>query len=88
MTIIGKTQRLDVQFGPNYRAAQVWSPKPQNFICFEPMAAIANGLNLRQERVLQGAATRRARRHLARELLDFAEGVLTGSDLDSCVLCT
>jgi hypothetical protein len=25
MTVSGKTQRLDVQFGPNYRAAQVWS---------------------------------------------------------------
>jgi aldose 1-epimerase len=46
MTVHGKTQRLDVQFGPNYRAAVVWAPKPQNFICFEPMAAITNGLNL------------------------------------------
>ena len=25
MTVSGKTQRLDVHFGPNYRAAQVWS---------------------------------------------------------------
>ena len=49
MTVSGKAQRLDVQFGPNYRAAQVWSPKPQNFICFEPMAAITNGLNLAQK---------------------------------------
>ena len=45
MTVSGKAQRLDVQFGPNYRAAQVWSPKPQNFICFEPMAAMTNALN-------------------------------------------
>jgi aldose 1-epimerase len=49
MTVSGKAQRLDVQVGPNYRAAQVWSPKPQNFICFEPMAAITNGLNLAQK---------------------------------------
>jgi len=49
MTVSGKAQRLDVQFGPNYRAAQVWAPKPQNFICFEPMAAITNGLNLAQK---------------------------------------
>ena len=49
MTVSGKGQRLDVQFGPNYRAAQAWSPKPQNFICFEPMAAITNGLNLAQK---------------------------------------
>ena len=49
MTVSGKAQRLDVQFGPNYRAAQVWSPKLQNFICFEPMAAITNALNLAQK---------------------------------------
>jgi aldose 1-epimerase len=49
MTVSGKAQRLDVQFGPNYRAAVVWAPKPQNFICFEPMAAITNGLNLAQK---------------------------------------
>jgi aldose 1-epimerase len=49
MTVIGKAQRLDVQFGPNYRAAVVWAPKPQNFICFEPMAAITNGLNLAEK---------------------------------------
>jgi aldose 1-epimerase len=49
MTVKGKAQRLDVQFGPNYRAAVVWAPKPQNFICFEPMAAITNALNLAQK---------------------------------------
>ena len=49
MTVSGKAQRLDVQFGPNYRAAVVYAPKPQNFICFEPMAAITNGLNLAQK---------------------------------------
>lgn len=48
MTVSGKAQRLDVQFGPNYRAAVVWAPKPQNFICFEPMAGITNALNLAQ----------------------------------------
>ena len=34
------------QFGPNYRSAVVWAPKPQNFICFEPMAAITNAINM------------------------------------------
>lgn len=52
MTLRGKTQRLDVEFGPNYRAAVVWAPRPtpggpdRNFICFEPMAAMTNGLNM------------------------------------------
>jgi aldose 1-epimerase len=49
MTVRGRTQRLDVSVGPNYRAAVVWAPKPQNFICFEPMAAITNALNLAQK---------------------------------------
>jgi len=49
MTVSGKAQRLDVRFGPNFRAAQVWAPKSQDFICFEPMAAITNGLNLAQK---------------------------------------
>jgi aldose 1-epimerase len=49
MSVIGKAQRIDVQFGPNYRAAVVWSLKPHSFICFEPMAAITNALNLSQK---------------------------------------
>lgn len=49
MTVSGKAQRIDVQFGPNYRAAVVWAPKPRNFICFEPMAAITNALNLAEK---------------------------------------
>jgi aldose 1-epimerase len=55
MTVRGKAQRLDVEFGPNYRAAVVWAPKEmpggpeRNFICFEPMAAMTNGLNMAQK---------------------------------------
>jgi aldose 1-epimerase len=49
MTVSGKSQRIDVQFGPNYRAAQVWSLKSHSFICVEPMAAITNALNLAQK---------------------------------------
>ncbi len=46
MSVTGKLQRLDVVFGPNFRSAVVWAPTPQNFICFEPMAAITNGVNM------------------------------------------
>jgi aldose 1-epimerase len=49
MSVMGKAQRLDVRFGPNYRAAVVWSLRPHSFICFEPMAAITNALNLAQK---------------------------------------
>jgi aldose 1-epimerase len=55
MSVRGKAQQIDVLFGPNYRAAVVYAPSPagapaqdRNFICFEPMAAITNALNLAQ----------------------------------------
>ena len=58
MWVKGKTQKLEVIYGPNYRASVVYSPSPaaglanptpqqaRNFICFEPMAGITNALNL------------------------------------------
>ena len=61
MTVWGAKQRLDVVLGPRYSTVVVWAPNPsgkgrggqgdsppaeRNFICFEPMAALANGLNM------------------------------------------
>ncbi len=53
MSVRGKAQRLDVVFGPNYRAAVVYAPSPaaaptqnRQFICFEPMAGITDAMNL------------------------------------------
>jgi aldose 1-epimerase len=46
MTVRGKSQRIDVTMGPNYRAAVIYAPRGRNFICFEPMAGITNALNL------------------------------------------
>jgi aldose 1-epimerase len=58
MTVKGKAQQLEVVVGPNYRAMVMYAPKPvvggqgnttpqaRNFICFEPMAAITNAMNL------------------------------------------
>ena len=58
MTVTGKSQSLDVIVGPNYRAVVAYAPKPaqpqpgappppnRNFICFEPMAAITNAMNM------------------------------------------
>jgi aldose 1-epimerase len=65
MTLRGKTQRLEVRFGPLWKAAVVWAPKPatpgqdRNFICFEPMAGITNAMNMAQKglyRELQSVA--------------------------------
>jgi aldose 1-epimerase len=46
MSVKGKMQQLDVMIGPRYRAAVIYAPRPQNFICFEPMVAITNAINL------------------------------------------
>ena len=47
MTVTGKSQRLDVVLGPNYRAAVIWAPGSEsNFVCIEPMAGITDAINL------------------------------------------
>ena len=48
MSVKGVSQRIDVEFGPNYRAAVVYAPAGRDFICFEPMAGITDALNLSQ----------------------------------------
>jgi len=48
MSVRGKRQRIDVVFGPNFRAAVVYAPRDRNFICFEPMAGITDSMNLAQ----------------------------------------
>jgi aldose 1-epimerase len=39
-------ERVTVSYGPKYTIAVVYAPRGQEFICFEPMSAITNGLNL------------------------------------------
>ena len=54
MSVRGKTQRLEVVLGANYRAVVIYAPKPapgqdaasRNFVCIEPVAGIINALNL------------------------------------------
>ena len=48
MSVSGKRQRVDVEFGPNFKAAVVYAPRDRNFICFEPMAGITDSMNLAQ----------------------------------------
>jgi aldose 1-epimerase len=52
MWVQGKSERIEVAFGPNYKSVVVWAPSAnQPFICFEPMAGISNALNLAQKGV-------------------------------------
>ena len=53
MSVQGRTQRLQVELGPNFRGVVVYAPKPEardiaarNFVCLEPLAGIINALNL------------------------------------------
>jgi aldose 1-epimerase len=68
MRVKGKSQQLDVLFGPKYNTAVVYSPQTRvpapassNFVCFEPMAGITDAMNL-------------AHRGLYRELQMLAPG--------------
>ena len=51
MWVQGKQEKVEVAFGPNYKAVVVYSPggPNRNFICFEPMAGITDAMNLAQK---------------------------------------
>ena len=46
MRVKGKSQQLEVLFGPKYNTVVVYSPQNSNFVCFEPMAGITDAMNL------------------------------------------
>jgi aldose 1-epimerase len=55
MRVKGKSQQLEVSFGPKYNTVVVFSPQARagagpvpspNFVCFEPMAGITDAMNL------------------------------------------
>ncbi len=48
-SVEGAGKKIEVTYGPKWLVAVVWEPANQNFICFEPMAAITNGVNLAHE---------------------------------------
>lgn len=45
----GRGRRVEVSFGPKWQVGIVYAPPGHEFICFEPMAAITNGVNLGAE---------------------------------------
>jgi aldose 1-epimerase len=49
MFVKGKSERIDVAFGPKYNAVVVYAPGSRaSFICFEPMSGITDAMNLAQ----------------------------------------
>jgi galactose mutarotase-like enzyme len=53
----GLRQRVTVAYGPRYPVAVVYAPQGQEFICFEPMAAVTNAFNLAQAGLYQDLQT-------------------------------
>jgi aldose 1-epimerase len=53
MWLQGKSEKVEVELGPNYKGVVVYTPPGagNNSICFEPMAAITDALNLAQKGV-------------------------------------
>jgi aldose 1-epimerase len=45
----GKRERITVVYGPKYPVAVVYAPSGRDFICFEPMTAVTNAMNLAHE---------------------------------------
>lgn len=48
-SVEGKGKSIEVSFGPRYTVGIVYAPPGQNYICFEPMTAVTNGVNLAHE---------------------------------------
>jgi aldose 1-epimerase len=48
-SVEGRGRKIEVVFGPKYQAAIVYAPVGRNYMCFEPMSAITNGINLAHE---------------------------------------
>jgi aldose 1-epimerase len=48
-SVTGKSEKITVHYGPRYKVAVVYAPPGRDFICFEPMAALTNGINLAHE---------------------------------------
>ena len=51
MWLQGKSERVEIAFGPKFQAAVVYFPAGpgQDFICFEPMAGPTNSMNMAQK---------------------------------------
>lgn len=45
----GHGKRIEVAFGPKYQVAIIYAPPGHDYICFEPMSAVTNGINLAHE---------------------------------------
>ena len=45
-SVKGKNEKVTVAYGPKFTTGVVYSVQGRNFVCFEPMTGITNGVNL------------------------------------------
>ncbi len=48
-SVTGRERKISVIYGPKYTVAVAYAPPGKDFICFEPMTAVTNGVNLFHE---------------------------------------
>ncbi len=48
-SVQGGGKKIEVVYGPKYQVAVVYAPPGKEFVCFEPMTAITNGVNLNHD---------------------------------------
>ena len=77
MSVAGRSQKIEVAFGPNYRAAVVYAPAGRDFICFEPMAGITDALNLAHSGKYSDLQVHCGGWHVEGKLLDSPRRLLT-----------
>ena len=71
-------KKVETLLGPKYPVATIWLPngpggQPREFICFEPLTTIINGVNLAHDGKWSGLQTLARRRKVDRELLDSSQ---------------
>lgn len=52
--VTGRGRKISVVYGPKYTVAVAYAPPGKDFICFEPMTAVTNGVNLFHEGKFSG----------------------------------
>jgi hypothetical protein len=56
-SVKGKNEKVAVAYGPKFTTGVIYSVPGRNFVCFEPMTGITNGVNLANSTHYAGVAT-------------------------------
>ena len=56
-SVQGKSQKIQIRYGPKYRVAVIYAPPGKEFMCFEPMSGVTNAFNLAHSGVYKDLQT-------------------------------